>query len=154
MFALMVDFSNLLLAALVVGALFGAWLFVNPKALDFNSYVTVQQQAIRTMNNVMPALGAITILLTITAAAFGREDRPRLLLLAAAVVCFVTIGLITRFLNQPINEIVMTWHGDLPPANWTQLRDEWWRWHLVRLAIGLVGLSVLIAATLTRGWNE
>ena len=153
MFALMVDFSNLLLAALVVGALFGAWLFLDPKGLDVNSYVTVQQQGIRTMNNVMPVLGAITIVLTITAAVFGREGRPRLLLLAAAVVCFVTIGLITRFLNQPINAIVMTWRGDRPSADWTELRDEWWRWHLVRLAIGLVGLSILIAATLTRGWN-
>jgi uncharacterized membrane protein len=153
MFALMIDFANLLLAALVVGALFGVWLFLNPAGLDANSYVTLQQQAIRTMNRVMPALGAATILVTVTAAVLGRDDRARLWFLVAAVVCFVTIGLITRFLNQPINAIVMTWCGDSAPSNWTQLRDEWWRWHLVRLATGLVGLSLLIAATLKRGWN-
>jgi uncharacterized membrane protein len=153
MFALMIDFANLLLAAMVVGALFGAWLFLNPAGLDASSYVVLQQQAIRTMNRVMPALGAVTILVTITAAVLGRDDRARLGLLAVAVVCFVTIGLITRFLNQPINAMVMTWRGDLPPSNWTRLRDEWWRWHKVRLATGLVGLSLQIAATLKRGWN-
>jgi uncharacterized membrane protein len=153
MFVLMIDFANLLLAALVVGALFGVWLFLNPAGLNANSYVTLQQQAIRTMNRAMPGLGAVTILVTLTAALLGRGDPTRLGLLIAVVVCFVTIGLITRFLNQPINTIVMTWRGDLPPSNWTQLRDEWWRWHQVRLATGLVGLSLLIAATLKRGWN-
>lgn len=153
MIALIMDFANLLLAALVVGALFGAWLFLNPKGLDANSYITLQQQAIRRMNTVMPALGAATILVTITAAVFGRGDRARLSLLLAAVVCFVAIGLITRFLNQPINSTVMTWRAELPPSNWTVLRDEWWRWHRVRLAVGLVGLSLLIAATLKRGWG-
>jgi uncharacterized membrane protein len=153
MFAVMVEFADLLLASLVVGAMFGVWLFLNPKGLDANSYVTLQQQAIRTMNGVMPALGAVTILVTIAGAMLGRDDRARLWLLVAAAVCFVTIGLITRFLNQPINAIVMTWRGDLLPANWTGLRDEWWRWHLIRLAIGLVGLSLLIIATLRRGWG-
>ena len=153
MFALMIDFANLLLASLTVGAMFGVWLFFNPVGLDASFYIALHQQGIRTMNRVMPALGAATILVTIIAATLGRGDRTRLNLLAAAAVCFVTIGLITRFLNQPINAIVMTWSASSPPSNWTGLRDKWWRWHLIRLATGLVGLSLLIAATLKRGWS-
>jgi Domain of unknown function (DUF1772) len=75
-------------------------------------------------------------------------------LLIAAMGCLVASGLTTRFLNQPINAMVMTWRNDSPPADWTRLRDAWWRWHLVRLATGLVGLSLLIAATLNRGRVE
>ena len=153
MLVLLVDFANLLLAALVVGAMFGGWLFLNPKGLDATSYVTVQQQGIRTMNTVMPVLGAATILVTVSAAVLGRGGRTQYWLLIGAAVCFAAIGLITRFLNQPINTTVMTWQGDSPPGNWTALRDEWWRWHLVRLAIGLTGLSLLIAATLKRSWT-
>jgi uncharacterized membrane protein len=153
MLALMIDFANMLLAALLVGALFGAWLFLNPKGVDATSYVTLQQQAIRTMNKVMPALGAATILVTITAAILGRADHRRLWLLIAAVVCFAASGLITRFGNQPINAIVMTWRNDVPPSNWTTLRDTWWRWHVLRLATGLAALSLLIAATLKAGWS-
>jgi len=152
MFSVMIDFADVLLAALVVGAMFGVWLVFNPAGLDANVYIALQQQGIRTLNKAVPALGAATILVTIAAAVLGRDDSARLSLLIAAVVCFVAAGLITRFLNQPINAIVMTWSSDSPPANWTGLRDEWWRWHLIRLLAGLGGLSLLIAATLRRGW--
>jgi uncharacterized membrane protein len=153
MFALMIDFANLLLAALVVGAMFGVWLVFNPAGLDAGFYIALHQQGIRALNKTMPVLGVATILLTIAAAALGRANIMRFRLLIAAVVCFVATGLITRFLNQPINTIVMTWNVNSPPSNWTQLRDEWWRWHLIRLATGLGGLSLVIAATLSRGWD-
>jgi uncharacterized membrane protein len=152
MFSAMIDFTNVLLAALVVGAMFGVWLFLNPAGLDAGLYVALQQQGIRGGDKVMPALGAATILVTIIAAVLGRGDRTRLGLLMAAVVCFAVAGVTTRFLNQPINRIVMTWSSDAPPVNWAGLRDEWWRWHLVRLFAGLGGLSLLIAATLKRAW--
>ncbi len=153
MFALMIDFANLLLAALVVGAMFGVWLVFNPAGLDAGFYIALHQQGIRALNKTMPVLGAVTILLTIAAAALDRANITRCWILIAAVVCFVASGLITRFLNQPINAIVMTWSAGSPPSNWTELRDKWWRWHLIRLDTGLVGLSLLIAAILQRCWN-
>lgn len=55
----------------------------------------------------------------------------RLLLLVAA-------GLITRFGNQPINAVIMTW-GAVPPDGWQMIRDTWWNWHLARLAAGIAG---------------
>jgi len=154
MLTLMIDFANMLLAALVVGGLFGAWLLLNPKGVDANSYVILQQQAIRTMNKVMPPLGAATILVTMAAAILGRADHRRLWLLIAAVVCFSASGVITRFRNQPINAIVVTWRRDVPPSDWTMLRDTWWRWHVIRLATGLAALFLLIAATLKAGWSD
>jgi uncharacterized membrane protein len=146
-----IDFTSLLLAALLVGAMFGVWLFLNPAGSDAVLYVALQQQGIRGLDTTMPALGAATIVVTIVAAVLGRGDGARLGLLIAAVACLIVAGLITRFLNQPINAIVMTWHRDAPPADWMRLRDEWWRWHLMRLAAGLGGLSLLIAAALKRG---
>ena len=147
-----IDFTNVLLAALLVGAMFGVWLFLSPARSDATLYVALQQQGIRGLDTTMPALGAATILVTIVAAVLGRGDGTRLGLLIATAACLIVAGLITRFLNQPINRIVMTWHRDAPPANWMRLRDEWWRWHLVRLAAGLGGLSLLIVATLKRSW--
>jgi uncharacterized membrane protein len=151
MFFTMIYFADVLLAALVVGAMFGMWLILNPAGLEAGVYITLQQQGIRKLNTAMPMLGAATILLTILAAVLGRDDSTRLGLLVGTVVCFMASGLITRFLNQPINAIVITWRPDAPPANWSGLRDEWWRWHLVRLLAGLGGLSLLIAAMLHRG---
>jgi uncharacterized membrane protein len=86
------------------------------------------------------------------AAAFAsRDDRTRVLLLLAAGAGLMAAGLITRFLNQPINATVMTWAAAAPPANWTELRDQWWHWHLVRLGLALTALSLIIAAALRRG---
>ncbi|HTF43112.1 MAG TPA: DUF1772 domain-containing protein [Terriglobales bacterium] len=151
MFAAIIDFANVLLGALVVGAMFGVWLIFNPSGLNASNYVALQQRGIRTLHPAMPALGVATILVTITAASLGRGDRTRLWLLIGTAGCFVAAGLITKFLNQPINVIVTTWSSDSPPANWTALRDAWWRWHLIRMIAGLGGLSLLIAATLQRG---
>lgn len=150
MFAWILEFADQVLAALLVGALFGVWLFLDPAGLDAKSYITVQQQAIRTMNRVMPLLGGVTILMTIAAAVSGRDDRRQFWLLVAAALCFFIIGLVTRFLNQPINAIVITWRPESPPPNWMMLRDQWWRWHLLRLAVGLAGLSLMVTARLSR----
>ena len=150
MLASMIDFADLLLAALVVGTMFGIWLGYNPAGLSAAVYVTQQQHAIGALNVVLPVLGAVTVLLTLIAAAVAAVDRPRLVLLLLAAACFIVAGLITRFLNQPINAVVMTWSAEAPPANWMQLRDDWWRWHVIRMAVGLGGLSLLIAATVRR----
>src|SRR5262249_32148694 len=76
---------------------------------------------------------AATIFVTLIAAVLGRDDRIRLGLLVSAVVCFVVAGMTTRFLNQPINRVVIQWTAEAPPVEWMGLRDEWWRWHLLGL---------------------
>ena len=152
MFSLIIEFANVLLAALLVGAMFGAWLILNPAGLSASSYVALQQQSIRALNKTMPVLGAIVIVFTVFAAVLGRDNSMRFGLLLATLACFVAAGLVTRFLNQPINAIVITWNSAAPPANWADLRDRWWRWHLTRLAAGLAGLCLLILATLQRKW--
>jgi uncharacterized membrane protein len=141
-------FTNLLLAALVVGTMFGIWLGYNPAELSSGAYIEQQQHAIRALNVTMPVLGALTELLTLASAILSRGDRRRFALFVAALVCFVAAGVMTRFLNQPINAVVITWSALAPPTNWVELRDEWWRWHILRTAIGVAGLGLLIAASL------
>jgi uncharacterized membrane protein len=148
MFATAINFLSLLSAALVVGTMFGVWLTFNPKNLGAATYVAQQQRCIRSLNVIMPLLGGVTVLLTVVTASLSGNDRTRLGLLAGAAVCFVAAGVITRFANQRINAVVMTWSADAPPADWTRRRDDWWRWHIRRMACGLVGLCLLIAGIL------
>lgn len=146
-----VDFISLLFASLVVGSMFGLWLGLNPFDLPAGVYVAQHQQLVRGLNVVLPVMGAVTIVFTLAAAFLARDQPARLTLLLVTAACLIAAGLVTRFLNQPINAIVMTWSADSPPANWAQLRDDWWRWHVVRAGAGVVGLCLLIAATLRRG---
>lgn len=148
MIDLTINFANLLLAALVVGAMFGVCLLFNPAGLDAASYVSQQQQGVRALNLKMPLLGALTTILTLAAAVLARSERTRLTVLLLAAGLFVAAGLITRFLNQPINAVIMTWSAQAPPPSWTRLRDAWWRWHLLRFSAGLGGLCLLLLAAL------
>jgi uncharacterized membrane protein len=111
--------------------------------------VAQQQQLIRGMNVAMPLLGATTIVLTLVSAFGARGDQPRLTLFMASAGCYLVAGLVTRFLNQPINAVVSTWLVQALPSNWEQLRDQWWRWHVLRTGFGITGLCLLIAATLS-----
>lgn len=151
MLAMTISFLNLFLASLVVGGMFGVWLFLNPKGLDGQRYVVLHQQGIRTMNVAMPALGAVTIALTVAAAFVARADSERLALIVGAAIALVAVAAITRFGNQRINSVVTTWSTAAPPPEWTRLRDTWRRWHIVRLACGLAALSSLLLAELLRG---
>ena len=146
-----IDFSDLLLAGLLTGTIFGVFLVMRPAGLDATTYVVQQQNCIRALNPIMPPFGAITILVTLAAAFAARSEPSRVAMLLAAAAALIATGLVTRFLNQPINEIVMTWDANAPPAEWTTLRDAWWRWHLVRVVLSLAAFSLVIAATLRRG---
>ncbi len=147
----MVDFADVLFAGLLVGGMFGVWLMLNPARRAAGLYITLHQQGIRTLNTALPAFGAANVILSIAAAVLARGEGARFLLLVATAVCFAAAGLITRVRNQQINARVITWKRDAPPANWRQVSDEWLRWHLIRLLVGLGGLCLLIAAMLRRG---
>jgi uncharacterized membrane protein len=68
--------------------------------------------------------------------------------LIAAAVCLIIAGIVTRFFNQPINAIVMHWTAAAPPMDWADVRDTWWKYHIIRLTAGIAGLSFLIIGML------
>jgi hypothetical protein len=141
-------FLAVVCAALTAGAMFGLWLAMRGQGLPASAYVAQQQEFIRGMNVAMPRLGATTLALTLAGAFLADGDRTRLTLLLASAACFLVAGLITRFANQPINAVVITWSSAAPPADWQRLRDQWWRWHVRRTLFGVAGLCVLVAASL------
>jgi uncharacterized membrane protein len=141
-----IGFINILIVALVAGTVFGIWLGYNPDMLSSASYVEQQQEAIRALNVKMPILGAISILLTIASAIIARSDRSTLFVLIGAIVFLRVAGLVTRFGNQPLNAIVMTWDPQAPPANWMDFRDTWWNWHIIRTLASVIGLCLLLFA--------
>ena len=109
--------------ALLVGTMFGIWVGFNPAGLSAVAYVEQQQNMIRSFNILLPAMGAICILLTLMLAFLYEKDfRCRYLLFVSAAF-LIAAGLITGLANQPINAIVITWSAQAPPPNWMHLRD-------------------------------
>ena len=143
-----VRFVLLMLVALLVGTMVGIWAGFNPAGLSPSAYVEQQQNAIRAFNVLLPAVGAGCILLALLLAFMSAGDPSRRYLLVAVAALLVVAGLVTRFGNQPINAIVVTWSAQAPAANWAQLRDEWWQWHIVRSLAGVGALALLVLAVL------
>lgn len=142
-----------LMAGLVTGAVFGIWLSKNPVDLPARIYIEQQQINIRALNTIMPILGLIAILLNLVAAAFERRNRLTLRLFMLAAAFFIVSGLVTRFGNQTINSIVMTWDPANPPDNWEELRDRWWLWHQVRTLSSVLAFALSIAAIISTRRN-
>lgn len=139
-----IRFCNIVMAALVTGTIFGIWIGYNPKDLSAPTFIEQQQNAILALNTLMPILALITILLTITSAFLQRKDKIAFSVLLVASVFLIVGGLITRFGNQPINSIVMTWDMNTPPNNWMVLRNQWWTYHELRTLSAFIGLCLIV----------
>jgi uncharacterized membrane protein len=143
-----VRFVLFIVLSLLVGTMFGIWAGFNPASLSPSAFVEQQQNAIRSLNVLLPAMGAACILLTVVLALLSKFDPRSRYLLTAAALFLIGAGLVTRFANQPINAVVMTWSVQAPAANWTQLRDEWWQWHILRSLAGIAALALTTLAFL------
>jgi len=141
---------NVFIAALLAGSLFGSWLGYNPSDLSAMAYVEQQQNAIRSLNVMMPLIGLITIILTITAAFYQKKNKSVFIPLLIAAGLLVLSALVTRFGNQPINAIVMTWTKTDVPASWTELRDKWWSLHIIRTIACVVALLLITIASVRK----
>lgn len=139
----LIRFLDILLAGLIAGTVCGIWLGYNPAHLSAQAYVEQQQNVIRSLNTLMPLLGMITIVLTILSAFLQKKRGPIFVMLLAASALLITSGLVTRFGNQPINAIVMTWDKADIPGNWTELRDQWWSLHTIRAATSLLAFGLI-----------
>jgi uncharacterized membrane protein len=144
-------FVLLVLMGLLVGSMFGILIGYNPASLSASAYVEQHQNAVRSLNTLFPVMGAICIALAaVLAARSGANRRARYFLLAAVLLMLVA-ALVTRFGNQPINAMVMTWTSQVQPANWEQLRDQWWQWHVVRTIAAILAFTSVAAAVLSSG---
>ena len=145
-----IGFLNIIIAALVAGTVFGIWIGYNPKDLSATAYIEQQQSAINALNTLMPLLGLLTILLTFFSAYLHKKEKSIFITLLVAVVFLIVSGVTTRFGNQPINSIVMSWNASSPPANWVELRDEWWSFHILRTFTSVVGLCLIVWVNLKK----
>jgi hypothetical protein len=132
------------MVALVTGSIFGIWIGYNPKDLSAPTFIEQQQHAILALNTLMPILGLITILLTLTSAFLQRKNKMAFSVLLVASGFLILSGLTTRFGNQPINSIVMTWSMNAPPNNWMDLRNQWWSYHELRTLCAFIGLCLIV----------
>lgn len=146
----LISLLDIVLTGLIAGVIFGIWIGYNPIHLSATSYVEQQQQAINSLNVLMPILGAIAIALTFTYAILSKTNALHRNLLFLAAVLLIAGGLITRFGNQPINAIVITWNLEHIPDQWAALRDTWWNFHIMRTLATMAAFIIIVYVSV---WN-
>ena len=65
MTTIMMRFVLFLLLALLVGAMFGILAGFDPASVSGSGYIGQQQNTIRSLNKLLPAIGAVYVVLTI-----------------------------------------------------------------------------------------
>ena len=142
-------FAALFFVALTSGGAFVVYLVYNPTGMSPAFYVETMQHAIRVLIPLAVVLN-LGLLFTMVSAFLARRDRLSFYLLIAASICIIASVLVTAFGNWPINNQIITWGINSMPPNWTELRDEWWLFHVARAVMIIAGLSFLILAALVR----
>jgi len=142
------QFLAALIFAMVAGSVFGIWRGYDPTAFAPLTFLEMHQGAVRGLNVLLPTLGFASIALTLTLVWLSRGKGRVFWLYLSALLLMVAAGITTRFFNQPINALVMGWTVESLPENWSQLRTEWWTWHLWRTGFSLAALALLLAAVI------
>lgn len=142
-----VQFLNILLAALLAGTSFGIWLGFNPAHYSPSTYLEQQQHLVQSLQTLMVSMVVLSTIVTLFSAYLQRKNKAALIALLLAAVFFIACILITRFGNLPIQQTISTWTVETMPDNWTALRDQWWSFHVWRTIAELIAL-VLVAWTI------
>lgn len=132
------------------GVLFAVALSVVPAmaAMPPGRYVYAHQLLGRNWDPTMPAIVLLSALLD-TALAVTADGTARAGLLGAAALLLVAVSWVSHFRNVPLNRRVKAQDPERLPADWSDPRPAWRRWHLTRttLAVTALALNALALAT-------
>jgi ABC-type Na+ efflux pump permease subunit len=147
-------FLQILLTGLYTGLLFADRIGVTPirPKLPVAAFVLYQQQLHSTFGKLMPVLLVGSLLAGALSLALLRRDyRSReFIFTTIATLCTLCVVIVTRLINVPINETLMTWQVSSPPENVMQLWAPWEGAHTIRTAIALLGFASLCYAVTSR----
>ncbi|AOS62902.1 anthrone oxygenase family protein [Actinoalloteichus hymeniacidonis] len=126
-------------SSVVAGVLFAVALSVLPAmiAMPPDRYVYTHRLIGRNWDPTMPILVLSSTTVCLVLAFLVPEGSRRLLyLLAAALLAAVSV--VSHFCNVPINRRVKVLDPESMPADWSDPRPLWRRWHAARTVLSLL----------------
>jgi uncharacterized membrane protein len=131
------------MAALLAGVSFGIWIGFNPSDLSPSTYIEQQQNMLQSLRTLLVSLVIIATLITILSAYLHRTNKSTFVSLLISAGFLIGCILITRFGNKPIDDVIITWTKDSIPNNWTELRDNWWSFHILRTIAEILAFLII-----------
>jgi len=154
MLLIIARFVQLLLTGLYTGLLFADRIGVSPirPKLPAAAFVLYQQDLHLRFGKLMPVLLGGSLVAGLIALILQRRNyaSKEFVFTAIATLCTVGVIILTRLINSPINETLMTWQVASPPENVMQLWAPWEGSHTIRTVIALLGFASLAYAVTSR----
>ena len=138
--------STGLLAGIFLGDRMGAS-FARPQ-LPPSSFVKFQQVQHVHFVKMMPVLMGIAILSSVSWLVLNRSRIGTFgfLLLALGTLAYICVLVLTRTVNVPINNQLMTWSASSPPPDVMKIWARWEQVHTVRTFIAVFGFACEVLA--------
>ena len=143
MAATIIRFLNIVLVALLAGTSFGIWIGFNPATYSVSTYIEQQQHLVRSLNFLMVALVIMATIVTVVSAFLQRQNKMTFVALLTAAFFLASCIVISRFGNLPVQTEMLAWNSTSPPDNWTEMRDKWWTFHILRTVVELIALVIV-----------
>jgi len=146
----LIRFINIIITALLAGVSFGIWIGFNPMDLSSSTYVEQQQNMLNSLRILLVSLVFIATIITIISAFLQKKNNSIFISLLVAAIFLIACILITRFGNKPIDDMVLNWTSGSLPSNWTELRDKWWSFHIMRTVAELIAFLLVTWTSIKR----
>ncbi len=135
-------------SGIVAGVLFAVALSTLPAliAMPPGRYIYAHKLLGRNWDPTMPILVLGSMLIDVALVAVDPRSRVTAPLYLTAAGLLVAVSVISHFANVPINKQMRVLDPDHLPADWTDPRPAWRRWHLLRTALAIGALAANAAA--------
>jgi uncharacterized membrane protein len=139
-----VEFSALMLAALVMGVFWGTWFTLTRSIHHFSpgEFIHIGKTIIANVAVPMSIIMPVTLLLQLIAALLVRKvNRTSFQLYNAAFVLMIVTLIITVAVEVPIDNKIKSWTEATIPANWESLRHTWDQFHTFRTLTSIASVG-------------
>ena len=132
---------------LVTGVFWGTWFTLTRSLSDFppDNFIRIGKTIIANVAMPMRILMPATLGVLLWLCLDTYRLRPSFLFFSGAFILMVVTLIITVGVEVPIDNLIKTWTPETIPANWTDLRATWDRYHALRTltsVLSFVSLSV------------
>ena len=145
------ELISILVAALAGGMFWGPWLALTISISTFTPevFLALTARLSRNLGAVMTILLPLAILamvpvLILTYALY----RTTFYFTLVSFALYVTALFVTLWIEVPLVHQMERWTVTTLPVTWTQIRDRWAFFHIIRVVTAIVGLGVLVAGAL------
>lgn len=137
------QFLSIILTGLLAGTSFGILMGLNPYHYGAATYIEQQQNLVKSLNTLMIGLVICATAVTFISAYYQRHLRSTFYILFLAGIFLLSCIVITRLGNIPVQDEMMNWSATSFPDHWTDLRNQWWNFHIARTVVELIAFLLI-----------